>query len=55
VLGCGRQAAAHVVALREALPSIERVVVSGRNEELVAAFCREQVCEPDAVPGEDGA
>ena len=28
VFGCGRQAASHVVALRDALPSLERVIVS---------------------------
>src|SRR6185437_13428872 len=26
VIGCGRQAASHVLALREALPSLERVL-----------------------------
>jgi alanine dehydrogenase len=45
VFGCGRQAASHVVALREALPSLERVVVFGRNEDRVAAFCRQHGCE----------
>jgi ornithine cyclodeaminase/alanine dehydrogenase-like protein (mu-crystallin family) len=46
VFGCGRQAASHVVALREALPSLERVIVFGRNEDRVAAFCKEHGCEP---------
>ncbi len=50
VFGCGRQAAAHVAALREALPSLERVVVSGRNEDRVAAFCAEHDCELGADP-----
>lgn len=45
VFGCGRQAASHVVALREALPSLERVVVFAPNEERVAAFCQEHGCE----------
>ena len=46
VIGCGRQAAAHVVALREALPSLERVLVFGRDQERRAAFCAEHGCEP---------
>jgi ornithine cyclodeaminase/alanine dehydrogenase-like protein (mu-crystallin family) len=46
VLGCGRQAAAHVVALREALPSLEQVVVSAPNEQRLTAFCSEHGCEP---------
>src|SRR5437763_6859962 len=41
VYGCGRQAAAHVVALRDALPGLERVVVSCPNERRLAAFCDE--------------
>jgi ornithine cyclodeaminase/alanine dehydrogenase-like protein (mu-crystallin family) len=45
VFGCGRQAASHVVALREVLPSLERVVVFGPNAERVAAFCREHGCD----------
>jgi alanine dehydrogenase len=54
VLGCGRQAASHVVALREGLPSLQRVVVSGRSEDRVAAFCAAHGCEP-AEPREAGA
>jgi alanine dehydrogenase len=50
VFGCGRQAASHVVALREALPSLERVVVFGRNEDRVAAFCKQHGCEAAAGP-----
>jgi alanine dehydrogenase len=46
VFGCGRQAASHVVALREALPSLERVVVHGRDQSRVAAFCERHRCEP---------
>jgi ornithine cyclodeaminase/alanine dehydrogenase len=46
VIGCGRQAASHVVALREALPSLERVLVSGPNEERRDAFCVQHGCEP---------
>src|SRR3954470_15879386 len=45
VVGTGRQAAAHVAALREVL-QLERVVVSARDEARVAAFCAEHGCEP---------
>jgi alanine dehydrogenase len=45
VIGCGRQAASHVVALREALPSLERVLVFGPNEERLTAFCKQHGCE----------
>jgi alanine dehydrogenase len=55
VFGCGRQAASHVVALREVLPAHARVVVSGRHEGRVAAFCAEHDCEPAADPREAGA
>jgi ornithine cyclodeaminase/alanine dehydrogenase len=55
VFGCGRQAASHVVALREVLPALELVVVSGRNEDRVAAFCAEHGCEPAAKPEDAGA
>jgi alanine dehydrogenase len=46
VYGCGRQAASHVRALRDALPSLERVVASGRDDERLAAFCAAHDCEP---------
>jgi ornithine cyclodeaminase/alanine dehydrogenase-like protein (mu-crystallin family) len=45
VVGCGRQAAAHVAALREALPSLERVVAYCRDPGRLGAFCREHGCE----------
>jgi ornithine cyclodeaminase/alanine dehydrogenase len=54
VFGCGRQAAAHVVALREALPSLERVVVAAPQQERVAAFCEQHGCEPAQGPAEAG-
>lgn len=54
VFGCGRQAASHVVALREALPSLERVLVHGRDPDRVAAFCAARGCEP-AEPAAVGA
>jgi ornithine cyclodeaminase/alanine dehydrogenase len=44
VIGYGRQAASHVVALRDALPSLERVLVFGPNAERLAAFCEEHGC-----------
>ncbi len=55
VFGCGRQAASHVVALREVLPALERVVVCGRDEDRVAAFCAEHGCELAAEPHQAGA
>jgi alanine dehydrogenase len=45
VIGCGRQASGHVAALRAALPSLERVVVYGRDPTRLARFCREHDCE----------
>src|SRR4051812_17500090 len=53
VFGCGRQAASHVAALREALP-LERVLVRCRDEQRLAAFCAEHACEA-ASPEEVGA
>src|SRR6266568_4588045 len=46
VIGCGWQAASQIACIREALPSIERVVVYCRNEERLHAFCLEHDCEP---------
>jgi len=46
VIGCGWQAASQIASIREAVPSIERVVVYCRNEERLEAFCREHGCEP---------
>jgi ornithine cyclodeaminase/alanine dehydrogenase len=54
VIGCGRQAAAHVAALREALPALERVVVSGPSKDRVAAFCNQHGCIPADEPGDAG-
>jgi alanine dehydrogenase len=39
VLGCGRQAEAHVTALREALPELDEVVAYCRDDERLEAFC----------------
>jgi len=46
VIGCGRQGAAHVDALRVALPSLERVVVYCRNAERLVRFCNAHDCDP---------
>jgi ornithine cyclodeaminase/alanine dehydrogenase-like protein (mu-crystallin family) len=46
VIGCGRQAASHVAALRAQLPSLERVVIHCRDGGKRDAFCREHNCEP---------
>jgi ornithine cyclodeaminase/alanine dehydrogenase len=54
VIGCGRQAASHVVALRDALPSLERVAVFAPNASRLAAFCAEHGCEA-AEESEAGA
>ena len=54
VFGCGRQAASHVAALRTALPSLERVLVSCRDAARRAVFCAEHGCE-EATPEEVGA
>jgi ornithine cyclodeaminase/alanine dehydrogenase len=53
VFGCGRQAAAHVPALRAALPSLERVVVTCRDEVRLDAFCAEHDCEAGDPSGCD--
>jgi ornithine cyclodeaminase/alanine dehydrogenase-like protein (mu-crystallin family) len=53
VFGCGRQAAAHVVALRAALPELERVVVTCRDTARLDAFCAEHDCEPGDPSGCD--
>ncbi|HVU77300.1 MAG TPA: hypothetical protein VHC67_06945 [Gaiellaceae bacterium] len=53
VFGCGRQAASHVVALRAALPGLERVVVAGRDAGRTAAFCAEHRCEAGDPSGCD--
>jgi alanine dehydrogenase len=54
VIGCGRQAASHVAALRAQLLSVERVVVYCRETTARDAFCREHGCEP-ARTAEDAA
>ncbi|HEY7398647.1 MAG TPA: ornithine cyclodeaminase family protein [Gaiellaceae bacterium] len=44
IYGCGRQAGAHVAALRDALSTLERVVVHCRTAASLDAFCREHDC-----------
>jgi ornithine cyclodeaminase/alanine dehydrogenase-like protein (mu-crystallin family) len=46
VIGCGRQAATQVACIREAVPSIERVVAYCRTEKSLRAFCKQQGAEP---------
>jgi len=41
VIGCGWQARSQVACIREAVPSIERVVAFCRTEERLEEFCRE--------------
>jgi alanine dehydrogenase len=55
VLGCGRQAAAHIAALRAQLPALERVVVYCRDDDARRAFARAHECEPASSPGEAAA
>jgi ornithine cyclodeaminase/alanine dehydrogenase len=52
LFGSGRQAAAHVEALRDTLGGIERVVVQGRDAERVERFCAEHGCRPAEEPRE---
>ncbi len=44
VLGCGRQAASHIAALRAALPRLEQVIVYSRSSERLATFCARHGC-----------
>jgi alanine dehydrogenase len=46
VVGCGRQAASHVEAMRAALPALTRVLVHCRDPERLRVFCAEHDCEP---------
>jgi ornithine cyclodeaminase/alanine dehydrogenase-like protein (mu-crystallin family) len=46
VIGCGRQAEAHVLCIREALPTIEEVVAYCRDERRLRKFCDRLGCEP---------
>jgi ornithine cyclodeaminase/alanine dehydrogenase-like protein (mu-crystallin family) len=55
VIGCGAQAATHVAALREAIPSLTRVTVYCRSAERLGTFCREHDCDAAGSPAEPGA
>ena len=46
VIGCGWQARSQVECIREAVPSIESVVVYCRSEERLREFCKEVGAEP---------
>jgi ornithine cyclodeaminase/alanine dehydrogenase-like protein (mu-crystallin family) len=45
VIGCGWQARSQVASIREAVPTIERVVAYCRTEERLEEFCRETGAE----------
>src|SRR5262249_56139318 len=55
MFGCGRQAGAHVAALREAVPTLGRVVVHCRTTKSLAAFCREHDCVAAEEPRDAAA
>jgi len=55
VIGCGWQAASQVACIREAVPSLERVVAYCRNPARLAEFCREHRCEAAASNQEAAA
>jgi alanine dehydrogenase len=55
VIGCGAQAATHVAALREAIPSLTRVTVYCRSAERLETFCREHDCAAAESAAEPGA
>jgi ornithine cyclodeaminase/alanine dehydrogenase-like protein (mu-crystallin family) len=46
VIGCGWQAESQVACIREAVPTIEHVVVYCRTEERLQAFCKKVGAEP---------
>jgi alanine dehydrogenase len=46
VLGCGWQAESQVLCIREAVPTIERVVAYCRTEKNLARFCKKLKAEP---------
>jgi alanine dehydrogenase len=46
VLGCGWQAESQVLCIREAVPTIERVVAYCRTDENLAKFCKKLGAEP---------
>jgi alanine dehydrogenase len=46
IVGCGWQAESQVLCIREAVPTIERVVAYCRTEERLKAFCKKLGTEP---------
>jgi ornithine cyclodeaminase/alanine dehydrogenase-like protein (mu-crystallin family) len=46
IIGCGWQAESQVACIREAVPTIERVVAYCRTEKSLARFCRKVKAEP---------
>jgi alanine dehydrogenase len=54
VIGCGRQAESQILSIREAVPSIEEVLVYCRNEQRLEAFCRRLGCSAAESPREAG-
>jgi len=46
VIGCGRQAASHVAAIRDAMSGIEKTAVYCRDPDRLERFCAEHGCEP---------
>jgi alanine dehydrogenase len=55
VLGCGWQAESQVLCIREAAPTIERVVVYCRTEKNLAKFCKKVGAEPGETHRDAGA
>jgi alanine dehydrogenase len=55
LIGAGWQAQSQLEAIRAAVPSIERVVVSGRSPERAAAFAEAQGAELAETPADAGA
>ncbi|MGH3080423.1 MAG: ornithine cyclodeaminase family protein [Gaiellaceae bacterium] len=55
ILGCGWQAESQVLCIREAVPTIERVVVYCRTEEKLEAFCKKLGAEPGETHRDAGS
>jgi alanine dehydrogenase len=55
VIGCGWQAESQVECIREAVPTIDRVVAYCRDEERLNTFCRKVNAEPGETHRDAGA